>query len=47
MRRMRAGVKLPIAIRHRLGIGREPVWSKNCNALLRPHLGTSTPSSEG
>jgi ActR/RegA family two-component response regulator len=23
------------------------VWSKNCYALLRPHWGTSPPSSEG
>src|SRR4029434_2395579 len=23
------------------------VWSKNCNTLLRRHMGTSIPSSEG
>ena len=49
-----SGYGLAIAPLHLIGLMMvdhprtvDPVWSKNCHALLRPHLGTSTPSSEG
>src|SRR4029453_15658024 len=32
---------------NRLKADFQPVWSKNCNALLRRHVVMSTPSSEG